>query len=344
MKRKVISISAFVVCAAVFLIFAVVRNIPATENPISHLYTFGDSSVDIGRAKELTTAIVNSDSVPEGAYIKAEDGYYWEGRYSNGKVFTELLAEYLDVGITNYAVGGAKSGPDSDGYTNWSSWLEGTGGVEQTKEFVETNNGNVDSDALYLISTGGNDTYNLLTDSVENVVAESVSNIAEMVEDLADAGAKRFIVILQCYKPGSGLSEFSDLHKTSTEKAMAELAKSRELDILCVDFSSLNEDIENNIEEYGYKTLSYYMISDYIPAIGYSYHFLDNTKLFSEAPEGYGEYEYDDFTGYGEDGFWTVDEYYYYDEYHVTRTTHKHFFEYMKPLVEEFFAEQIEEK
>jgi len=344
MKRKVISISAFVVCAAVFLIFAVVRNILPTENPISHLYTFGDSSVDIGRAKELTTAIVNSGSVPEGAYIKAEDGYYWEGRYSNGKVFTELLAEYLDVGITNYAVGGAKSGPDSAGYTNWSGWLEGTGGVEQTKEFVETNNGSVDSDALYLISTGGNDTYNLLTDAVENVVEDSVSNIAEMVEDLADAGAKRFIVILQCYKPGSGLSEFSDLHNTSTEKAMAELTGSRELDILCVDFSSLNEDIENNMEEYGYKTLSYYMISDYIPAIGYSYHFLDNTKLFSEAPEGYGEYEYDDFTGYGEDGFWTVDEYYYYDEYHVTRTTHKHFFEYMKPLVEEFFAEQIEEK
>jgi len=336
-NRKLLCILALLVLTVMLTSCAATEDTASTENSISHLYTFGDSSVDTGRAKELTEEIVNSDTVPEGAYVKAEDGYYWMGRYSNGKVYTELLAEYLDVGITNYAVGGAKSGPDSSGYTNWSRWLTGTGGTEQTKEFVETQEGTIDPDALYLISVGGNDTYNLLSDSVDNVVNGSVSNISEMVTDLADAGAKQFIVVLQCYKPESGLSEFASLHRETTVKAMEELSENQDLDILCIDFSSLNESIEKDMGKYGYKTLSYYMISDYIPAIGYSYHFLDNTELFSNAPEGYGEYTYDDFTGYDEDGFWTADEYYYYDEYHVTRTTHRNFFEYMKPLVEEHF-------
>ncbi len=334
-------------CMAVLLACALVLSVGATAfgaeetlGGITHLYTFGDSSVDIGRGKALTEALVNGENPPEGAYIKAEDGYYWKGRYSNGKVFTELLAEYLQVDMTNYAVGGAKSGPDATGNTNWSGWLPGTGGIEQTKEFVKDQGGKVDPNALYLISVGGNDTYNLSIEgeTVTSVTNKSAANIREMVTDLAKAGAKNFVVMLQYRKPEKTLSPFTEAHQKATLKAMAQAQRELKVNILCVDLTPLTEAMEADMEAFGYKTFSYYMISDWIPAIGYSYHYLDNTELFANPPEGYYTYEYDGFLGYDEDGFWTADQYFYYDEYHVTRTTHQHIFNFLQPLVNDFLG------
>ncbi|NCB62606.1 MAG: LysM peptidoglycan-binding domain-containing protein [Clostridia bacterium] len=312
---------------------------PAPQK-VSHLYAFGDSSIDTGRARALTTEIMKAPNPPAGAYIKAEEGYYWNGRYSNGKVFVELLAEHLGVELTNYAVGGAKSGPDGTGNTNWSSWLPGTGGIEQTKEFVADMGGKADPDGLYLISIGGNDTYNLNLpgETVESVTAQSAANIKEMVTDLARAGAKNFVVMLQFTAPSKEESPFRAAHRAATLAAMEKAGGELGVNIRCLDLQPLSDAIKANPAAYGYKTLSYYLHSDWVPAIGYSYHYLDNTDLFANPPAGYGTYTYDGFQGGDKDGMWNADQYYYYDEYHVTRTTYRHIYDYIQPAVDAFLG------
>jgi phospholipase/lecithinase/hemolysin len=315
---------------------------PVFATPLSqptHLYTFGDSSIDKGRAFELTKAMLEGSSAPEGAYIRAESGYYWQGRYSNGPVYTELLAEHLGVDITSYAVGGAKSGPDHEGNSNWSGWFKGTGGLEQTEEFISDMDGELDPDALYLISIGGNDGYNLAFDTLENVAAASAANIKTMVANLADAGAKNFVVALQTQRPGRGASEFTQAHAAATTVALRQARQELGVNILTVDFSPLNRDIERNPEDYGFATFHHFAISNFIPH-GMGFSWIDNTALFADMPEDYGVYEFDGFLGYDENsrGFWTVDEYYFFDEWHVTRKAHYHHYAYLLPLVSNFLA------
>jgi len=46
-------------------------------------------------------------------YIKADTDHYWKGRYSNGRIFSEYIANELAGdydNLQNYAVGGTMSG------------------------------------------------------------------------------------------------------------------------------------------------------------------------------------------------------------------------------------------
>src|SRR5699024_4196638 len=97
----------------------------------------------------------------DGMYIKADTEHYWKGRYSNGRVFSEYIANELAGdydNLTNYAVGGAFTGVMTgtkgamDDRSNWSSWLKGWGGVQQTERFLKDMNGQADPEALYIIS------------------------------------------------------------------------------------------------------------------------------------------------------------------------------------------------
>ena len=335
LKRKMLI--ALALTAALVVTAVPVSGAPLTQP--THLFTFGDSSIDKGRALEMTTEIVNRPDAPEDAFIRAESGFYWQGRYSNGPVYTELLAEHFEIEITNYAVGGAKSGPNALGYTNWSDWFEGTGGIEQTLDAIRDMEGELDPDALYLIHIGGNDGFNLSFDTVENVAAASAANIKTMVENLAGAGAENFVVVLQTYRPGRGISAFGEAHAAATTQAMREAREELGVNILTVDFSPLNRDIGENPERYGFATFHHYVISNFIP-YGMGFSWIDNTEHFANVPEDFGVYEFDDFAGYDEysRGFWTVDEYYFFDEWHITRKAHYHHFNYIRPLVKNFLS------
>jgi len=71
----------------------------AASASITHLYAFGDSYSDNGNALKLGTS------------YPLQTG--WQGRPSNGPVAIEVLAARLNVPLSDYAVGGAKSGFDN---------------------------------------------------------------------------------------------------------------------------------------------------------------------------------------------------------------------------------------
>jgi phospholipase/lecithinase/hemolysin len=170
----------------------------AAAHPFTSLVVIGDSLSDSGRAFALSGGVYP----PSPPY---------EQRFSNGPVASEHLAEALGLplapasppGGTNYAVGAATTGDKNVSWeTNTPSGLQSiaalqhTGMTVQAAEFL-ANGPPVDrSRALFLVWGGPNDIVlaNLTGGDVAQAAAEAVGNLASIVETLALAGGRSFLV------------------------------------------------------------------------------------------------------------------------------------------------------
>ncbi len=172
----------------------------------SDLYVAGDSLADNGN---LYRKFTGQTFPPEP--------FYYQGRFSNGPTFAELLAG--KIGLTydpdkNLALGGSGAGnfhPNPN--------LNGVVGLRQQIGELIGDDGKVDPNALYLISSGTNDyTYvdrskpqtapDFLPASVENVDTV-IGNIGEALTRLSDAGARKFFVL--------GVADYSNLPLANTD-------------------------------------------------------------------------------------------------------------------------------
>ncbi len=140
------------------------------------LVVFGDSLSDMGNA------------CPDDAKHKALFfcPFYKTGRFSDGPVWVEHLAEAFNLSLTasreggsNYAFGGATSG-----------WHEGEveGVAEQIQSYLGKNKGSADGEALYVMWIGGNDIKNKL------IPLDLLPNLRKNLEALIRAGARSFLV------------------------------------------------------------------------------------------------------------------------------------------------------
>ncbi|WP_380878159.1 hypothetical protein ACFB49_15810 [Sphingomonas sp. DBB INV C78] len=165
--------------------------ISATENPkYSSLYVFGDSLVDAGNIKLVTGGAVPSDSA----------GYY-QGRFSNGYTYADLLSQQLYgaptkaslAGGNNYAFGGARVVNHGDTVPDiqlqLGAYAAGHGGV-------------ADANALYVLNFGGNDIFGLLNPAPGSIgsytpddyIAAVVSIYAGQVQALNNMGARNILI------------------------------------------------------------------------------------------------------------------------------------------------------
>lgn len=172
---------AAVVLAAVFF------SGTAGAAPITGLTVFGDSLVDSGNAQLGALSIPLPDPAPAAA------GYF-NGRFSNGYNFADLLAlqrtgapatPFL-AGGSNFAVGGARATTNADFSPDLAAqlgfWVGATGGI-------------ADPNALYLINAGGNDLLAIQDGDLDAPAAGDVGlAIAGAVEFLDTAGARRIVV------------------------------------------------------------------------------------------------------------------------------------------------------
>lgn len=160
------------VVARLALALALLLPLLAFAGPFTKIYVFGDSLSDSGRAFALTN----------GSFPLSPP--YYQGRFSNGPVWSELLSPVLGVAYasaTNYAVGGAKSDntntrPNLPGLTNEIDNFLGANPV-------------ADGDALYCVWVGAND---LLASFTPPVVI--VGNIVTAINRLYQAGARNIAV------------------------------------------------------------------------------------------------------------------------------------------------------
>ncbi|WP_302184683.1 SGNH/GDSL hydrolase family protein [Planktothrix pseudagardhii] len=155
---------------------------------------FGDSLSDPGNMFNLT-----------GGLIPAPPAAYYQGHFSNGDIWTEYLAEDLELnptpytsGITssqgvNYAFGGATTG-STNIINKLKPGLPPLPGVQQEiGAFIQPllqQGQTADPNGLYVLWAGGNDyTY----DGNKNTT-EVVSNLSWAINSLYSVGARNFLI------------------------------------------------------------------------------------------------------------------------------------------------------
>ncbi|WP_260446290.1 MULTISPECIES: SGNH/GDSL hydrolase family protein [unclassified Nostoc] len=140
-------------------------------HPISELYVFGDSLSDTGMVFRATGGMYPPNPT------------YFQGRYSNGRVWIEYLAGYLNFSskqTNNFAYGGATTGSVGNSYV--PSLLN------QVQSFTQTHQ-QTNSDALYVLWAGANDYLQGV-----NSATIPVKNVTTAINSLTEVGAKKILV------------------------------------------------------------------------------------------------------------------------------------------------------
>ncbi|MBE8965612.1 SGNH/GDSL hydrolase family protein [Nostocales cyanobacterium LEGE 12452] len=144
------------------------------------IYVFGDSFSDTGNAFNVT----NRTFPPSPKYF--------DGRFSNGPVWVEYLAQDLGLSFnprTNFAFGGATTGVDN------ISVPEFPGLQKQIASFT-AENPSANPNALYIVWAGANDYFSYFAGRVPNP-SQAVANISAAVTSLSTIGAQNIMVVNQ---------------------------------------------------------------------------------------------------------------------------------------------------
>jgi phospholipase/lecithinase/hemolysin len=184
----------FLAIALTFLAFmtSVVFSAQQPE-PINELYVFGDSLSDVGTVFRATG----------GMY--PPNPSYFQGRYSNGRVWVEYLADRLHLSskqTNNFACGGATTGSNSNSLV--------PGLLKQVQSFTQTHQ-QTNPNALYVLWAGAND----YLQGVSRATVP-VENVTDAIASLAGVGVKKILV--------ANLPDLGQLPATRTRANSASLS------------------------------------------------------------------------------------------------------------------------
>lgn len=208
----------------------------------SELYVFGDSLSDTGNLFELT-----GGSTPPSPP-------YFQGRFSNGPVWVEYLADDLELPCnpsTNFAFGGATA----SGGTPVPDLLE------QVALFQGAlGGGSADPNALYIVWAGAND-YN--RGGVSNPTVP-VGGIADAIATLAGLGAQQFLVgnlpdlgaLPEArLRPGvtpEELNLLTQAHNQTLANTLGDLNRNPGIDATLLDINALFREVSARPSEFGF--------------------------------------------------------------------------------------------
>jgi outer membrane lipase/esterase len=169
----------------------------AVAQPYSDLFVFGDSLSDTGNI-----LIATEGNIPVSPP-------YFMGRFTNGPVWIEGLAERFGLqvapslaGGTNFAFGGAETEQEVEGLFEAevdvfipSLRLQVLNFL--ASDFIDNPFDGADAEALYIVWGGPNDLRKAMMAGTTDPNADAqtaVDNLAAAIRQLADAGAKIFLV------------------------------------------------------------------------------------------------------------------------------------------------------
>ncbi len=198
--KRLVLIASSVICSA------------AMAADYSKLVVFGDSMSDTHRLYDYTTANWGeSDPGPPN----------YDGRFADGPVAVEFLAQNLGLTLQNYAFAGATSGTDTlllvtEGMlTQVNEYLANPAVVPPvttvSNYLFKPAKPRADPDALHMIWTGPDDFYRLLI-GMTNLTGYSVmSNVKTAVGRLYAGGARHFFIPEM---PDISMTPSAKLHNT----------------------------------------------------------------------------------------------------------------------------------
>jgi len=233
----------------------------------SSINIFGDSLSDQGNMFNLS-----------GGLVPAPPEYYYQGRFSNGEIWTDYLAKDLGLKPTlyttgipssegvNYAFGGATSG-DTNIINKLISDLPALPGVQQEiGAFIQPllqQNQSADPNGLYMIWAGANDyTYGGVDITGTQGV---VNNLSWAINSLYSVGARNFLIgnlpdlsktPLGSSNPGN-LKDTVQKHNTLLNQEIKDLNQSLfNSNIALFDANNLFNDLIKNYSDYGLTNVS----------------------------------------------------------------------------------------
>ncbi len=160
----------------------------ASAGTIDAIYAFGDSLSDVGN---VFIATGGAEPAPP----------YSNGQFSNGPIWIQDLAAKFGVaplhpslaGGTDYAFGGAETGPETFNTANPATDL-----TAQVAQFGAAHPV-ADPNALYTIWIGSNDLSDILTGALPTQypgdIGAAVTNVDASIGALAADGAKRLLIV-----------------------------------------------------------------------------------------------------------------------------------------------------
>lgn len=160
----------------------------------SQIVVFGDSLSDTGNAYARLGGL-------------APAAPYADGRFTNGPVAVEVMAQQLGLPLVSYAFGGAQTGSFNQFQAfpvpQVAAAMAGTGMTNQVATYtgmLSSEGRQADAQALHVVWGGGNDFLAALsTDdlaSLPTIAATAVGNLAGHVQSLYASGARSFLVPL----------------------------------------------------------------------------------------------------------------------------------------------------
>lgn len=180
--------------SAALMLFVCASAVAAPAH-LDRVYAFGDSYTDDGAGYGATRAMVAHGIAKAQA---KPGGLYWQQRWSNGPVTVEVMARTLGLALSDYAIGGAKSGRDN--YYPWMNKAWPTGTLAQVADYLAHQPaGQADPNGLYFVFASANDFF-AHEDfrepmPIPALAAQAAANVAAAVEELAAAGAKHVVVV-----------------------------------------------------------------------------------------------------------------------------------------------------
>ncbi|MFM7427162.1 MAG: SGNH/GDSL hydrolase family protein [Elainella sp.] len=215
---------------------------PQAAQPIDRLIVFGDSLSDTGFVFRTTNGLYPPNPP------------YFQGRYSNGRVWVEYLAERLGLAasqIDNFACGGATSGNQTDSLV--------PGLLKQVQSFTQTNS-QLSPTGLYVLWAGANDYLQGATSATA-----PVQNILDAIRALSDAGAKRLLVAnlpnlgelpaTSSSASAARLVNLTQTHNQELRRALKQLGQA-DLEIMTLDANALYQAASTSPAQFGFTNVT----------------------------------------------------------------------------------------
>lgn len=156
----------------------------ASAQAYDQVVVFGDSLSDNGNLAQKF-----GGAVPAAPY--------YNGRFTNGPVAVEVMAQQLGLTLVDYAYGGAMTGTANQ-FQAQNPLVANTGMLSQVNNFAAA--GPADANSLYVVWGGGNDFLAAIAtgnfSNMNAVVTTAVTNLVTEVGTLYAAGARDFLVPL----------------------------------------------------------------------------------------------------------------------------------------------------
>jgi len=241
----------------------------AEPTSFSNLFAFGDSSVDVGSLQYLSSDLGDSDLTARLQNALANGGT--DSPVGPGKMNVEYLAEMFGLSMTSayapgggndYAISGAFDAANMGGGTDigngglTNSFQESTGVVNpavlstvgQIQAYLNSTGGVADPSALYVISSGANDSAYVRSQSSSEVVqddylAPQAQTLANEIVALFDAGARNILVNDVGNKAQASI-DYSEYLYQDLDRAGIPYIKS--------DIHEMSQTVQDNPTNYGF--------------------------------------------------------------------------------------------